>query len=141
MSIATRIKSAEAHLPKPPDSAAEKLRARLMHASEAAFFAGIFGGRADYLAAAECFQRGDRDGAVAIAELVDKRTDGVAGIAFIGLDLAPVAEKLIIRLQDLLKISHPLDATAIAEIRAIICSALPDDYGFPQFEIGTYSGT
>ena len=67
-----------------------------------------------------------------VAERVDARTDGVAGIAFIGLDLAPVAEKLIIRLQDLLKISHPLDETAIAEIRAIICSALPDDYRFLQ---------
>jgi hypothetical protein len=83
MSIARRIKSAESRLPKPPKSDAEKLRRRLSSTGEAAFFAGIFGGYSDHLAAAGCFQRGDRDGAVAIAELVDKRTDGVAGVAFI----------------------------------------------------------
>ena len=129
MSIARRIKSAEAHLPKPPDSAAEKLRHRLMHASEAAFFAGIFGDYSDYLAAVAC---PDRDGAVAVAELVDRRTDGVAGVAFIDLDLAPLTEASVIRLQSLVQASHPLDETAIAEIRAIICSALPDDYRFSQ---------
>jgi hypothetical protein len=132
MSIARRIKSAEAHLPKPPDSDAEKLRRRLMHASEAAFFAGIFGERADYLAAADCFHRSDREGAVAVAELVDKRTDGVAGAAFIGLDLAPVSEAEVIRLQGLVQTSHPLTEAAIAEIRAIIFSAFPTDYGFPR---------
>ena len=132
MSIARRIKSAEAHLPKPPDSDAEKLRRRLMHASEAAFFAGIFGERADYLAAADCFQRSDREGAVTVAELVDARTDGAAGAAFIGLDLGPLSEVSVIRLQGLVQDSHPLTEAAIAEIRAIIFSAFPTDYGFPR---------
>jgi hypothetical protein len=132
MSIARRIKSAEAHLPRPADSDAEKLRRRLSSAGEASFFAGIFGDYSDYLAAVSCFQRGDRDGAVAVAELVDARTDGVAGAAFIGLDLGPVCEADVIRLQGLVQTTHPLDETAIAEIRKIIFSALPVDYGFPR---------
>ena len=133
MSIARRIKSAEAHLPKPPDSDAEKLRRRLMHASEAAFFAGIFGDYyADYLAAAECSKRSDREGALTVAERVDAQTDGVAGAAFIGLDLAPLSEPSVIRLQGLVQTSHPLCESAIAEIREIIFSAFPTDYGFPR---------
>jgi hypothetical protein len=132
MSIARRIKAAESHLPKRPDSATEKLRARLMHASEAAFFAGIFGERDDYLAAAECFQRSDREGALTVAERVNRQTDGVAGVAFIELDLAPLSEADVIRLQGLVQASHPLCESAIAEIRKIIFSALPFDYGFPR---------
>ena len=135
MSIARRIKSAEAHLPKPPDSDAEKLRRRLMHASEAAFFAGIFGERADYLAAADCFHRSDREGAVVIAELVDKQTDGVAGVAFIGLDLGPLSEASVIRLQGLVQTTHPLDETAIAEIREILFRTFPTDCGFPRGQL------
>jgi len=129
MSIATRIKSAEAHLPKQPDSDAEKLIRRLMNASECAFFSGIFGDYSDYLAAASC---ADREGALAVAERVNGQTDGVAGIAFIGLDLAPLTEGQVIRLQSLFQATHPLDETSIAEIRAIVCSALPTEYGFPR---------
>jgi hypothetical protein len=69
---------------------------------------------------------------MAAAEFVDKRVDGVAGVAFIGLDLAPVSEAAVIRLQELLQATHPLTEAAIAEIRAIIFSALPIDYGFLQ---------
>ena len=132
MSIARRIKSAEGHLPKPPDSAAEKLRRRLSIPGQAAFFAGIFGDYSDYLAAASC---PDRDGAVAVAELVDARTDGVAGAAYLALSLDVLTEENIIRLQALLQTSPNYTETAIAELREILFRTFPTDCGFPRGQL------
>jgi len=128
MSIARRLKSAEAHLPKPPDSAAEKLRRRLSSGDNAAFFSGVFGSYEDYVAA----KHADRDGALAVAELVNQQTDGVAGVAYLGLSLDVVTEAKVIRLQELLQTSHEYTELAIVEIREILFSALPVDYGFPR---------
>jgi hypothetical protein len=127
-----RLEAAESRLPANQSTAGEKLRRRLRNAGEVAWFVGVFGDQNSYLRASDCVLRNDLAGAIELAENVNEQTAGAAINAFLALDLAPLTEASVIRLQDLLKISHPLDETDIGEFRSIIFSVLPDDYGFPR---------
>jgi hypothetical protein len=82
-----------------------------------------------YLAVCDCVRRADREGALAVAELVDAQTEGRAGVEFVGLDISPLTGDEMRRLGELVKIAHPLTEMAVSEFREIISSTFPTDYG------------